>query len=161
LFSSCEKNKSMLAEGTGAPDFQLGNWRLSEALRRGPVLLAFFKISCPTCQLTFPFLQRLADQAGLGTPQLAAVSQDDSKGTAQFQQRFGPSGPALLDEAPAYRASNLYQVRNVPTLYLIESDSTISMAVAGFSKAALETLGERFGVTPFREGEQVPVLRPG
>ena len=127
---------------------------MSEALQRGPVLLVFFKISCPTCQLTFPFLDRL------GAPQLITISQDDAKGTAQFQQRFGPSEPALLDEKP-YPASNLYRITNVPTLYLIEPDGRISMAVAGFSRAHLEVLGSRFGKAPFREGEQVPLLRPG
>ena len=151
----------MLAEGTAAPDFQLGAWKLSEALERGPVLLAFFKIACPTCQLTLPFLGRLASQAGPGAPQLVTISQDDAHGTAQFQQRFGPKEPALLDPAPAYHASNLYRIRNVPTLYLVESDGTISMALSGFSKAAIEALGERFGVVPFREGERVPVLQPG
>ena len=151
----------MLAEGTSAPDFQLGEWKLSEALRRGPVLLAFFKISCPTCQLTLPFLQRLADRSGPGAPQFVAISQDDAKGTAQFQQRFGPTEPALLDAGPAYRASNLYRIANVPSLFLVESDGRISMAVAGFSKTALERLGQRFGGSPFREEEQVPALRPG
>jgi peroxiredoxin len=151
----------MLAEGSTAPDFQSGGWTLSDALRRGPVLLAFFKISCPTCQLTFPFLRRLADQAGPGAPQLIAISQDDVKGTAQFQQRFGPSAPALLDAPPGYAISNAYQLRNVPSLYLIEPGGRISMAVAGFSKAHLEALGKRFGVETFQAGERVPAMQPG
>lgn len=147
----------MLAEGTAAPDFKLGSFSVSSALGRGPVLLAFFKISCPTCQLTFPFLRRLAEQqAGPGAPRLVTISQDDEKSTAQFQERFGPAEPALLDLKPGYTVSNLYQIRNVPTLYLIETDGRISMAVAGFSKAHLEKLGVRF-----REDEQVPAMRPG
>jgi peroxiredoxin len=146
----------MLQEGTSAPDFQLGSFSLSSALSRGPVLLAFFKISCPTCQLTFPFLRRLADPAGPGAPLLVTISQDDANGTAQFQERFGPAEPALLDLKPGYTVSNLYQIRNVPTLYLIGTDGRISMAVAGFSRAHMEKLG-----VPFREDEQVPAMRPG
>jgi len=145
----------MLAEGSSAPDFQLGSFSLSSALSRGPVLLAFFKISCPTCQLTFPFLRRLGERAGAGAPQLITISQDDASGTAQFQGRFGPDEPALLDLKP-YAVSNLYQIRNVPTLYLIETDGRISMAVAGFSKAHLEKLG-----VVFRQDEPVPAMRPG
>lgn len=153
----------MVAEGASAPDFQLGEFHLASALAEGAVLLVFFKIACPTCQLTMPFLRRLADGAldsGANPPRLVAVSQDDAKHTAGFQQRFGPSEPALLDERP-YRASNLYGIRNVPSLFLIEADGRISMSVAGFSKAHLEALGERFGVAPFREAESVPALRPG
>jgi peroxiredoxin len=151
----------MLAEGTLAPDFQIGSWRLSDALRDGPVLLVFFKITCPTCQFTMPFLQRLANQPGSEAPRLVTISQDDAKGTGQFQQRFGPAAAPLLDAGPSYHTSNLYQIRNVPTLYLIEPDGRISMALSGFSKSHFETLGQRFGAAPFREGEAIPALRPG
>ena len=55
----------MLSVGGKAPDFVLPTLSgievsLGEMTRSGPVLLAFFKISCPTCQYTFPFLERLA-----------------------------------------------------------------------------------------------------
>ena len=53
-----------LERGTTAPDFNLQamdgkQFSLREALARGPVLAAFFKISCPTCQYALPFLQRI------------------------------------------------------------------------------------------------------
>ena len=56
-----EKPMPTLSAGKTAPTFQLATTtgeRLSlpEALADGPVLLAFFKVSCPTCQFTFPFL---------------------------------------------------------------------------------------------------------
>jgi peroxiredoxin len=157
----------MLAEGSLAPDFELEGLSLASALKNGPVLLAFFKISCPTCQFAFPFLQRLADRAAPGSPQIVAISQDDARGTKQFADRFGISLPTLHDAAPAYRVSNLYGIRNVPTLYLIEpgspiqTGSRISLAVAGFSRAHFETLAERFGTPVFHPGEPIPALRPG
>jgi peroxiredoxin len=151
----------MLQTGATAPDFALGAWSLAEARSRGAVLLAFFKISCPTCQLAFPFLQRLADQAAEDSPSMVAISQDDAKGTEQFRQRFGISIATELDAAPAYRASNLYGIRNVPTLFLVEPSGEISMAASGFSKAAFEQLGARFGVSVFRPGEEAPEFRPG
>jgi peroxiredoxin len=157
----------MLSEGSAAPDFQLDGWRLKEALSTGPVLLVFFKISCPTCQFALPFVQRLADSCsevkkeGSGESlTIVAVSQDDAKGTGQFHTHFDIRLKTLLDERP-YPVSNLYGLRNVPTLYLIEPDGVISMAVSGFSKAHLESLGARFGGIPFREGESVPAMRPG
>jgi peroxiredoxin len=44
----------MLQPGVSAPDISLPGldgsaWNLREALLHGPVVLAFFKISCPTC----------------------------------------------------------------------------------------------------------------
>src|SRR5205085_12417845 len=44
---------SQLAIGTQAPDFELNDangrpYRLTEALRRGPVALVFYKSECPT-----------------------------------------------------------------------------------------------------------------
>ena len=53
-----------LTPGSTAPDFSLNTldgkkFSLKEALLRGPVVLAFFKVSCPTCQYAFPFLERL------------------------------------------------------------------------------------------------------
>src|ERR1019366_4317095 len=104
-------------EGTEAPDFELSDlaghaWRLRAELARGPVLLAFFKISCPTCQLTFPFLQRMSDgagpEAGSAAPQLVAISQDDATGTMQFRQRFRVAIRTLLDPAWGFAVSNAY-----------------------------------------------------
>ena len=156
----------MLAAGVTAPDIDLDDlsgcsWSLAEALKRGPVLLAFFKISCPTCQLTFPFLQRLADGAGKDAPQLVAVSQDDAAGMAQFQQRFNLSMRTVIDKPRTYPASNAYGVSHVPSLFLVERDGRISLAVEGFSKAHLEKLGERFDAAPFHADDRVPVLQPG
>jgi|ERR1700733_5304850 len=53
-----------LTTGTQAPDFELKTlegkrFSLSEQLGRGAAVLAFFKVSCPTCQYALPFLERL------------------------------------------------------------------------------------------------------
>ena len=53
-----------LAVGKKAPDFTLPvmdgkSFSLQGALTRGPVVAAFFKISCPVCQFAFPFLERI------------------------------------------------------------------------------------------------------
>jgi thiol-disulfide isomerase/thioredoxin len=73
----------MPAVGSVAPGFRLGAISLENLT--DPVLLAFFKITCPTCQLTFPFLQRLMDRGG---PRVVGISQDDAAGTAEFNEAF-------------------------------------------------------------------------
>jgi peroxiredoxin len=155
----------MLQPGVAAPDVDLPTidgaaWTLREALRHGPVVLAFFKVSCPTCQMLFPFLQRLVGSPN-GGPQLIAVSQDDAGDSREFQSRFGLSMPTLIDSSPRYLASNAYGISSVPSIFTVETDGKIASAVEGFNKAELEKLGHRFGMVPFHERDRVPALRPG
>ena len=154
----------MILPGTKAPDVQLTalsgeTWSLTDALATGPLVLAFFKVGCPTCQFTFPFLNRLA--AGAGSPlTVVAISQDDAAGTGQFLDRFAPGLSTLLDN-DGYHASRAYEITHVPSLFLIEADGTIGGAANGFHKQMMEDLGARAGVAPFQPGEQIPEMRPG
>jgi peroxiredoxin len=148
----------MLTEGNFAPDFDLDGWRLHGALQRGPVLLVFFKISCPTCQFTLPFLQAFQG-SGL---QIVLISQDDRTGTSQFLNRFQLTLRTLLDKAWDFNVSNAFRISHVPSLFLIEPDARISASVEGFHKAFLEQLGARFGMAPFFGITQsIPALKPG
>ena len=153
-----------LGRGDIAPDFRLkqlegGEFSLAESLARGPVLVAFYKVSCPTCQYTFPFLERMAGKTGIP---FFGISQDDEQGTREFREDFGIRFPTLLDSRNlGYPASNQFGITHVPTLYLIDQDGRISWDSQGFSKADLEQLGERTGVKPFRETEAVPSFKAG
>lgn len=161
------KSRKTLEAGDRAPDFDLpalgGNARsLKTLLEGGPALLAFFKVSCPVCQFTFPFLERLHQGAGPGKLQLIGVSQDDARSTADYDRQYGVTFTTLLDEAgKGYRVSNAFGITTVPALFLIEQDGSISMTSEGFSKKDLETLAERAGVTPFHPGEYVPEWQAG
>jgi peroxiredoxin len=152
----------MLTEGSQAPEVRLQGWSLRDALRNGPVLLVFFKISCPTCQFALPFVQRL-DGSGL---QIVAISQDDETRTSEFLKHFRLTVRTVIDEASDFAVSNVFRITHVPSLFLIEPDGgepdgTISLSVEGFNKSAIELLGARFGLAPFGTGEFVPELRPG
>ena len=153
----------MLETGCAAPAFtldQMGGGRrsLDQILEQGAALVAFYKISCPVCQLTLPFLDRIA----AGSLQVIAISQDDEHGTSKFQQKYGVHLPTLLDrERDHYPASNSYGIAHVPSLFLIEKDGRISMAIDGFIKRDLESIGARAGVAPFHAGEHVPEWKAG
>ncbi len=143
----------MLAAGVQAPALD----PISKLIADGPVLLAFFKVSCPTCQLAFPFLDRVSK----GTLKVVGVSQDTPELTRTFAERFGVSFETILDSASTgYPLSNAFGIANVPSLFLIEPDGTISEASHGFDKAEVEALGKRSGVEVFR-GENVPPFKPG
>lgn len=153
----------MLAAGDQAPEFALrtlsgGITSLRDLTGSGPVLLAFFKASCPVCQYTFPFLERLTAAQGF---RIVGISQDDPEETADFRRTSGVSFPMVLDDAGAnYPASNAYGITHVPSLFLVEG-TTVTLAVTGFSRSDLEGIGGRFGAVVFHEGEKTGEFRPG
>src|SRR5437763_8379614 len=115
-----------LDPGVKAPEVTLpllsgGNFSLREALARGPVLLAFFKISCPVCQFAFPYFERLYKSYGKGPVTIMGVSQDNAADTRRFAQEFGVTFPIALDDTRSYPVSNAYGLTNVPTLFLVAS----------------------------------------
>jgi peroxiredoxin len=164
---------SALTAGKSAPDFRLpgmdGNtFSLTQALARGPVVLAFFKISCPVCQYALPFLERIY-QAYQGKPvSVVAVSQNDRNSTGAFLREYGITLPVLLDEPPRYPVSNAYGLTNVPTVFLLAPDGEIELSSVGWSRSELEQIhrqladaaGKQAGQL-FRPGEQVAEFRPG
>jgi peroxiredoxin len=153
----------MLSERQLAPDFQLPDLdgtvqSLASFRANGPVLIVFFKVSCPVCQLALPFLDRLGTNGSL---QVLPISQDDAVTTRQFHRRFGIHLQTLVDTDP-YPVSNAFGITTVPTIFLVETDGHISKAFAGFSKDGLEELGRRAGLAAlFRAEEKVPAWKPG
>ena len=137
-----------LKTGARAPQFTLPatdgkTFSLQEALARGPVVLAFFKKSCPVCQYAFPFYQRLFQAYGNRGVTLAGVSQNPKKDTETFAAQFGVQFPMLLDDTSTYPVSNAYGLTNVPTLFWIDSDGTIAISSVGWSRKDFELVSEK------------------
>lgn len=131
---------------------------LKNMLAEGPVLLAFFKVSCPVCQLTLPYLQRISGAKTRVVP----VSQDNAESTLGFSQAFGVQLPSLFDrEQDDYPASNAFHLTTVPAMFLVERDRRISWEWTGFHKRRLEALAERVGQPIFRPGDMVPESKAG
>lgn len=159
----------MLSAGAKAPGFTLadvsGNKQtLGEILERGPVLLALYKISCPTCQLTMPYLERISKclEKSPGSLQVIGISQDDERGTHRFLKTHSLTMPTLLDrEEDGYQVSNAFGITHVPSLFLVERDGTISLATSGFVKRDLEAIGRRAGTQPFHAEDHVPEWKAG
>jgi peroxiredoxin len=151
----------LLKVGQIAPEFSLkdpdGERRsLRENLKHGPVLVVFFKISCLTCQLTLPFLNRL-----IAKVRMVGISQDDASSTKEFLEYFKIAFPVLIDPAgDHYAVSNAYGLTNAPSMFLIEGDGKISWTLDCFHRGDLETLGGRFGVELFTADDKVPLMKP-
>src|SRR4029077_9533171 len=105
-----EDGMSKIVPGSVAPGFSLKSldgeeFSLGSALQRGPVVLSFFKVSCPVCKFTFPFLQRLYKQYGEPDISFVGVSQDNASTSRDFARDFGVTFPILIDSA-GYPVSN-------------------------------------------------------
>ncbi len=162
-----------LTAGTKAPNFELKamdgkRFVLGEELARGPVVLAFFKVSCPVCQYAFPFLERLERAYGHQGVRMIGVSQNSPKETAAFTKEFGVTFPVLLDDTETYPVSNAYGLTNVPTVFWITPDGEIEISSVGWVKADFAEVNRKMAeaqetspASVFRPGEDVRDFRAG
>ncbi len=155
-----------LGRHEGASGFVLRDLRGEERRlpEKGSVLLVFYKVSCPTCQLTLPFIGRMHRAYGSALSFLG-VGQDPPEEVSLFAERYRLDFPQL-PEPPPYEVSSAYEVQVVPTLYLIE-EGRILRVEESFVKSSLASLNEelarRAGTDPLPlfEGVSVPPFKPG
>ena len=163
-----------IVAGTIAPNFALRSldkkeFLLSAALQKGPALLAFFKIGCPVCQFTFPFLERLFQRYKGPGLSIVGISQNGPEKTLKFNHEYGVTFPVLLDEeSKGYLVSNAYGLTNVPTILLLDTDGSALVSSTGFVKADLESIAARIAervklakAPLFLPSESVPANKPG
>jgi peroxiredoxin len=162
-----------LSTGTLAPDFTLPTmdgkqFSLKDALARGPVLAAFFKISCPVCQFALPYLERIYKAYGNRNVSIVGISQNDKKDTAAFIKEYGITFSVLLDDTHTYPVSNAYGLTNVPSFFWIARDEEIELSSVGWVKKDIDEINHRASEVAgdslkpvFRAGEDVPDFRAG
>jgi peroxiredoxin len=169
-----EGTMTNIVAGNPAPAFSLKGLdgkdvSLGKLLEQGPVVAAFFKVSCPVCQFTFPYLERLHKRYGGDGVTFLGISQDDSPPTKDFAKEFGVTFSMVLDEKQkGYRASNAYGLTSVPTIFLIEPDGVVKISCMGFAKKELESIADALAerkkipsAALFRPEESVPAHKPG
>jgi peroxiredoxin len=163
-----------LTAGTNAPEISLnlmgdhGKFSLTQARAQGPVLAAFFKVSCPVCQLAFPYLERISAAYGNNKPQMVGISQNDAAESALFARQFGVNFPIAMDEIGKYPASRAYGLTNVPTWFWISPEGKVELSSVGWDKKDMERLNQLYAaaadktkVELFKPGESVPDYKPG
>ena len=165
----------MAALGTGivAPDFTLTTVdgkqiMLHETLAKGPVVLAFFKISCPVCQYAFPYCERLYRAHQGENVTVLGISQNDARDTKKFLREFGVTFPVALDDPAKYAVSNAYVLTNVPTVFYVAPSGEIEVSAVGWSKPDVETIHrklaehrEQTAAPLWRKGEEIADFRAG
>ena len=127
-------------------------------------LLVFFETDCPTCQLTLPYLNRLAQQLPAST--ILGISQDDEAATRAFVAQMQVGFPVRLDTG--WQVSQHYNPTAVPTLFLLDQQGNILRTQTAFDKAELNDIAalmcEAAGVEPFVLAEAFdgnPATKPG
>ena len=150
-----------LAVGDQAPTFRLTDVATGDIVTKpwaeGPAVIAFFKVTCPVCQIVAPVIQALAD----GGARVLAVGQDPPERLTAYAQRFSQNVPTV-SESPPYLVSNAYKISAVPTIFLVAQDGTIEHSVGAWNRDRWNAVATALGVPPVsHEGDGLPVHRPG
>ena len=163
-----------LVTGELAPDFTLATTdgrkaSLYELLQRSPVVLAFFKVSCPVCQYAFPMYERMAQAHKDTGATFLGICQNAAPDAKAFAREYGVTFPiAIDDDANRYAVSNAYGLTNVPTLFYIQPSGETEVSSVGWSKGDVDEINAKLAAlhrqeppTLWRRGEDVPEFRAG
>ena len=140
----------MIETGQKAPDYGV------PSVDGESCLLVFLETDCPTCQLTMPYLNRLAEQAA----RVIGISQDSETQTRHFTEQTSAAFPIQIDLD--LRISRAYDPIAVPALVLVGSDGLVKRAQIGFDKDELNAIAAEMGRQPIADmHDGAPQRKPG
>ncbi len=150
--------------GETAPTFRLDDVDTGELVTNpwqdgdgAPVAIAFFKVTCPVCQMAAPVVQALAD-AGV---RVTAIGEDPAPALRAYAERWGQRVPTV-SEPPPYRVSGAYGVRTVPTVFLVGADGVVIRTAQGWDREGWNAVATAAGAPPVsHDGDGLPSFRPG
>ncbi len=151
----------MLRPGDVAPSLSLpdidGCTTVDDPWRDAAAVLAFFKTTCPVCQMTAPAVTAMADSGA----RVVAVGQDSRPALVAYRDRFDQR-VATVSETPPYPVSSAYGLAAVPTLFLVGPDGVVADVVGGWDREAWNRVATAAGGAPVSaEGDGLPPFRPG
>jgi peroxiredoxin len=161
----------LLETGALAPHFTLlgidgQEYSLPDDTAGKPTVLVFFKTTCATCDVAFPYINRLRETYPDGW-NLWAIAQDPPARASDYARAHRISYPVLID-APDYTVSRLYDPPATPTLVLADSRGRAVYSTHGFSKDDMNELAalvarsldaEPAMIAPADDGR--PAFKPG
>src|ERR1700756_1017749 len=104
-------------------------------------LIVFFETDCPTCRLAVPYLNKLA----LGA-RVIGISQDDQAATKQFTEQLATAFPVQRDSGLGL--SQAFDLKFVPSLFLIGPGGRVLRAHFGFDKSGLNQIADQLRCAP-------------
>ena len=128
-----------------------------------PRVVFFYKVTCPTCQMSAPVAERLHERLG---ERFVGIGQDPREKLDQFAEELAATFTSISDQPP-YALSDAYGIRTVPTLFLIE-DGQVLDVVESWDRDAWNRLAAKVGELAGEpaaalswDGDGLPPFRPG
>lgn len=159
--------------GDAAPPFDValvgGGFRsLPDIVEPGGGIIIFFKSDCVTSRLVVPRLGPLARAVAAEGMLFLVVAQEGEAEARQVHEELGLPGTLAWEGAP-YHASTAYDVRSVPTLFVVDGAGVIAERIEGFVKreylalgAAIEQALALGDIPPILDHvEDLPEFKPG
>lgn len=126
-------------------------------LQKG-LLVFFYKVNCPTCQYSAPFLNRFYENL---VPVLGICQNSEPEKMEQFIRQYSLSYPSIHDSTD-FRYSNAFDIRVVPTIYTFSDHISITNCIEAFNKQDYERLAQYFSLPfLFRSDEAIVEYQPG
>ena len=152
----------MLSAGETAPSFTLDDAGsgvpVADPWSGGPVVLAFFKVSCPVCMTVAPMLTKLTEAGA----RVVAIGEDGPDAIARYNDDYGQRVTTTLTEPAPYRVSEAYGLEAVPTVFLVGPDGVITHAIAGWGRDTWNGLAASLGIEPLSSPDDgLRPYRPG
>lgn len=145
-----------LKPGTEAPE-------VPGADHTGTRVLYFYKVTCPTCQISAPVAERFHQRLG---ERFVGVGQDPREKLDRFGEELGATFTTVSDEPP-YPLSDAYGIRVVPTVFVLEDGKVVDVVESwdrdGWNRVAAKAgdlVGEAAEAVSW-EGDGLPPFRPG
>lgn len=150
--------------GDKFPDFTIDGAD-TQALRSGrPLIVAFWKASCPTCRLTLPFLDRIQDAYPMA--KVLGVCQD---GEGQMRECVDSLGIRFSQVSDADLAiTRSFAIDVVPTTFLTGPSGVVLASCRSWDQSMIEAISREIArmlkvaaVRIVREDDGVPAFKPG
>lgn len=155
-------DNDLLAVGSVAPDWTLkdgdGREVSLKSLRGKVVLLDFWATWCAPCRIAMPHIQRLYDKYKDKPVAIYGVNcweRDPKAKPLDFMKSLKHTYPQLLDGNAVAAA---YQVKGIPTFYLISPEGKILMTFAGMTPDLEKTVDDLIAKT--LQGTPAPTTAP-
>jgi len=143
-----------------APEFTLTDLdgkrvRLSDLLKRGPVVLDFWATWCKPCIKSFPELEKIYQKYKDKGLTVVGINEDgprNQKNVKPFVKKLGVTFPILFDRKNELMRK--MKVQALPTTFLVARDGSIVDMHVGFSSSGIKKLDAQIAALLRKAGKK-------